>query len=290
VQPHLHKCFENIAKLEFQPDLTITSMYSGEDERIEFAKKVVPKGNVEHWLLEVESAMRKSLKQGNILLLILYLPILPVIKDGLTAYSTVERSQWVLDWPGQVVLTASQIMWTKEVSEAIQDKDGGLRKLYQQQLSQLDDLTKLVRGNLTPLARLTLGSLIVIDVHARDVVKNLIASGVSEEKDFEWMSQLKYYWDGEDVTARMVNASFKYGYEYLGNTARLVITPLTDRCYVTLTGNIVIYFLSEYFQGLFICNLEERHKDLLVLERLKQQRISQKPWQNNVLYSIVLKG
>ena len=40
-------------------------MFSAEEERIEFSKKIYPKGNVEHWLLEVESVMRKSLKQGN---------------------------------------------------------------------------------------------------------------------------------------------------------------------------------------------------------------------------------
>jgi dynein heavy chain, axonemal len=38
VQPHLRKCFENVATLEFQDDKRITAMFSGEGERINIAE------------------------------------------------------------------------------------------------------------------------------------------------------------------------------------------------------------------------------------------------------------
>ncbi len=66
-----------------------------------------------------------------------------------------------------------------------------------------------VRGKLSKLERKTLSALIVIDVHARDVIVDLHKEDVTSETNFSWMSQLRYMWDEEtgDVIVKMINAA-----------------------------------------------------------------------------------
>ena len=52
---------------------------------------------------------------------------------------------------------------------------------------------------------------------------------VSGPRDFEWLKNARYYWevDIDNCAVRMANSRYLYSYEYLGASARLVITPLT---------------------------------------------------------------
>lgn len=78
-------------------------------------------------------------------------------------------------------------------------------------------------------------------VHQRDVTRALIRNKIDNPKSFEWLSQMRFYFDPkqtdvlQQLSIQMANAKFNYGFEYLGVQDKLVQTPLTDRCYLTMT-------------------------------------------------------
>jgi dynein heavy chain, axonemal len=91
------------------------------------------------------------------------------------AYPQRPRTDWVREWPAMVVLAGSAVFWSAEVEKAI--SGGTVGEYLKQCTRELMDLTDLVRGQLSSQDRLTLGALITIDVHARDVVQELADAG-----------------------------------------------------------------------------------------------------------------
>lgn len=125
--------------------------------------------------------------------------------------------------PRPLYILSRTMNCSNAIREAPADSQS-LAKFHAFSLRQLANMVSLVRGDLTRLQRTLLGALVVIDVHARDVVTALVAKGVSSLDDFDWTKQLRYYWDAEadNCIVRQTNTRFVYGYEYLGNTERWV--------------------------------------------------------------------
>lgn len=100
----------------------------------------------------------------------------------------------------QLTITSSQIQWTSDCNKALSNtKERGdkkaLKSLKKKQVSMLNKFSDMIRGNLTKLQRLKIVALVTIEVHGRDVIEKLIKSGCSDVSAFEWLSQLRLYWD-----------------------------------------------------------------------------------------------
>ncbi|KAM9407837.1 LOW QUALITY PROTEIN: dynein axonemal heavy chain 2 [Salvelinus alpinus] len=235
VQPHLKKCFDNIKSLRMgkvgisSAKSEASGMFSAEGEFVEFSHPVLLEGPVEAWLCDVERTMRWTLKDS--------------LKNCRLALKkmTGKRDKWVKDWPGQMLITASQIQWTADVTKSLitgkerADKSA-LKSLKKKQVSMLHRYSDAIRGNLSKILR-QIVALVTVEVHDRDVIDKLAKTGCNDVNAFDWLCQLRLYWEKEvdDCIIRQTNTHFQYSYEYLGNSGRLVITPLTDRCYMTLT-------------------------------------------------------
>lgn len=97
---------------------------------------------------------------------------------------------------------------------------------------QLQDIVALIRDPmLTNLTRITIKALIVIDVHAKDVVEELMIKRVSNDREFKWLSQMRYYLEEDEAYVRLINATVKYAYEYLG---KYIISSISFKLYIKL--------------------------------------------------------
>lgn len=63
------------------------------------------------------------------------------------------------------------------------------------QVSILNKYSEAIRGNLTKIMRLKIVALVTIEVHARDVLEKLYKSGLMDVTSFDWLSQLRFYWE-----------------------------------------------------------------------------------------------
>ncbi|KAM9822155.1 dynein axonemal heavy chain 10-like isoform 2-T2 [Syngnathus typhle] len=238
VQEHMIKMYDNIASLRFDSEsngeISAGAMVSAEGEVMDFQKAVPVKGRVEEWMTGVLHEMRRTNRL--------------ITKEAIFRYCEDRgRVDWMLLFQGMVVLATNQVWWTWEVEDVFNKLKKGdkyaLKNYATKMHQQIDELVTRSTQPLKKNDRKKINTVLIIDVHARDIVDNFVLNSITNAKEFEWESQLRFYWvqEEDNLLVRQCSATFSYGYEYMGLNGRLVITPLTDRIYLTITQALSMF-------------------------------------------------
>jgi dynein heavy chain 2 len=121
-------------------------------------------------------------------------------------------------------------------------------------------------------------ALIMDTVHNMDVVQQLKDARIRNNYDWLWQKQLRFYLENNKAIIKMVDAQFNYTYEYQGNAQKLVHTPLTDKCYLTLTQGMHMGFGGNPVGIFFQIILYEISLILVWTSWYRKNRISQSSW------------
>ncbi|KAJ7102434.1 dynein heavy chain protein 1 [Mycena belliarum] len=239
IMKHLKKMFAGISTVMLDEDLTqIQGMASREGEEVQFTTPILLKDfpKINDWLAKIESMMQLSLAD----LLADSVTELQVFYGTGSTLPMDQLMQWMEKYPAQLVTLAVQVAWTASVETSL-DAGKAPEDPLQTVIQALDLLADIVLQELSPVTRRKCEHLITELVHQRDVTRSLISEKVLDTKGFTWLYQMRFYLDRavenplDRLAIKVADASFPYGWEYLGVPDRLVQTPLTDRVYLTLT-------------------------------------------------------
>jgi len=213
IQAHLKKLFAGIHKVDFNEEMThIVAMKSSDGEVVPLVHPVVLTSDVEVWLMDLDREMRETLKQN--------------------LRACHEKTDFI-KYPSQILNLAENIHFTVDTEKAILNKQLEEHKASLEQ--QLADCTSADEDE-DKLQQLKMKALVLDLIHNIDVVNQLIEANVTTLQHWQWQKQLRFYFDEKrNCIIRMVDGKFNYTYEYQGNAMKLVHTPLTDKCYLTLT-------------------------------------------------------
>lgn len=186
---YLGDCFDGLKGLDFirgagqpSPAKTSKGMWSKEKEYVPFSSNFTCNGAVENYLCDLERKMQATLAE-----------VLEAAWETACAWGIDrERHEWLEDYCAQIALLATQVLWTEETSRAFDELEGGRETAMSEHLAliigRIGHLIARVRTNLTPDLRMKIITIITIDVHERDVVRDFVVRKIVDQQLFAWQA------------------------------------------------------------------------------------------------------
>ncbi|KAK8883373.1 Cytoplasmic dynein 1 heavy chain 1 [Tritrichomonas musculus] len=225
IQRHFGKMFEGLAGVKVDEKNSVIAMNCSEGEEVPFSKPVNIGTAIYQTLSDIEKEMRSSLKG-------MVLKSAGKFLEFWQNMSLDKLKEFIEENPAQVVLLSFFVVSTMMTEEHISKST--IPDAVKEIINFINLLSQLVFTNLSVASRHTVQQLITECVHHRNLTREL--EGINSIGAFEWTHFLRFYHDKSngELLAKIGDASFNYGFEYLGLTPSLVRTPLTDRVYLTM--------------------------------------------------------
>ncbi|KAF9889413.1 hypothetical protein FE257_007314 [Aspergillus nanangensis] len=237
VAKHFKKMFAGLSGVLMDDDNNITGFTSKEGEEVHLKNEInlVKTPRINDWLSAIENNMKLTLAELLGEAIGQFEPLYTAAEVDVAAFN-----DYIANYPAQIVVLASQAVWTNAVQKSLENGGDDLSSLYDAQVRILELLAATVLGELDAITRKKCEHMITEFVHQRDVISKLITANATTPIHYLWLLQMRYVYREEDeplqrLYVHMANARLNYGFEYLGVPERLVRTPLTDRCFLTLT-------------------------------------------------------
>ena len=238
VMRHFPKMFQGISTVNHENEGdSIVGMNSREGESVAMHKPVIISEDptIYVWLTKLEECMQASLAME--------------LERGVQELELLDRNsqqeefnQWIIKFPAQIAILSMQVSWSQRVETNLAEKQGQQLRLIEESIRlTLEMLAERVLTDLQGDIRKKYEQLITDLVHQRETTGALLRERVQAPTQFSWLYQMRFYFNAreknvlEKLGIKVANGTFTYGFEYMGVAEKLVQTPLTDRCYLTLT-------------------------------------------------------
>ncbi|MES1912723.1 MAG: hypothetical protein MHM6MM_004949 [Cercozoa sp. M6MM] len=230
LQPFISRCFANCRCVRVDEQKRVLGMESVEGELLEFFKPIAWSRDTSERLFNlIEAEMRRAVRFR--------------VKEAIYTHgTTADYFEWLDESLLMTAILSCQVWWTVRTTEAFRRVQAGskyaLSRFAKFMNNRVNSLIEKVRDPGTSRSmRTKLNTMTIIEVHQRDIVEQFVRESIFDPTNFAWESQLRFYFDrhNDQVQIRQASANLGFGYEYHGQSGRLVITPLTDRCVLTMT-------------------------------------------------------
>ena len=224
IKNNLNKLYQGITQLTIDDSNEILELIAGNGEKVKLINKIAIGDELEKWLRELTAEMNKTL--GNL------------FSQTVQSYVKKACDFGYLDiYPCQLCILIEMVKFFYYTEKSI--KSGNLQQVNDNCKNLIQNLTVIQAQSGTDNIKLFKIKNLMLDlIHNREVSDKLITANVKENADWMWFSQLKYFIKNNELAIAMCDGTFVYTFEYQGSGQKLVHTPLTDKCYLTLTQSL----------------------------------------------------